>query len=71
MRAYKTFAEYLAQRDSVEPPRPVPGFPPVDERSLMGGVFRAVNPARPTSPTNSRLLAGPHPKRLKSQVIGR
>jgi hypothetical protein len=34
-------------------------------------VFRAVNPARPASPTNSRLLASPFRKRLTSQVMGR
>jgi hypothetical protein len=41
------------------------------ERSLFRGFFKAVNPARPVSPTNSRLLASPNRKRLKSQVMGR
>src|SRR5947207_1252246 len=41
------------------------------ERSLFRGVFRAVNPARPASPSNSRLLASPFRKRLGSQVVGR
>jgi hypothetical protein len=43
----------------------------VSERSMFRGVLRAVNPARPASPTNSSLLASPFRKRLKSQVIGR
>jgi hypothetical protein len=41
------------------------------ERSLMRGMFKVVNPARPISPTNSRLLASPGKTRFKSQVIGR
>ena len=41
------------------------------ERSLFRGVFAAVNPARPASPWNSRLLASPLRKRLGSQVVGR
>jgi hypothetical protein len=41
------------------------------ERSLFRGVFRAVNPARPARPVNSRLLASPFRRRLKGQVIGR
>jgi hypothetical protein len=48
----------------------------VEVRSLFGnpfkGVFKAVNPARPVLPSNSRLLASPfRKKRLKSQVMGR
>ena len=43
----------------------------LSERSLFRGVFKAVNPSRTASPTNSRLLASPFRKRLKSQVIGR
>ena len=60
------------------PPRP---DAPADEgqveaRSMFGNLFKspfkAVNPARAVSPTNSRLLASPFRKqRLKSQVIGR
>jgi hypothetical protein len=66
-----TFTEYLALRSTEGPSGPDRGRAPVAERSLMRGVFRAVNPARPVSPTNSRLLAGPFPRKLKSQVIGR
>jgi hypothetical protein len=43
----------------------------VSERSMFRGVFKSVNPARPASPTNSRLLASPFRRQLKSQVIGR
>jgi hypothetical protein len=47
----------------------------VPERSLFRGLFKnpieAVNPARPASPMNSRLLASPTRKWLKSQIIGR
>ncbi len=43
----------------------------MSEGSLFRGVFKAVNPSRPASPTNSRLLASPFRKKLKSQVIGR
>jgi hypothetical protein len=63
-----TFAEYLSSRLEDLPDR---GRDPVAERSSTGGLFKVVNPARPVSPRNSRLLAGPFPKRLKSQVIGR
>ena len=41
------------------------------ERSFFRGLFKVVNPVRPVSPLNSRLLASPIRKRLKSQVIGR
>src|SRR3954471_15647208 len=102
MGNFKTFAEYLVQRErALHAPIPrtdldpvgrntdgdpgaerVPRSPilpgeadPVSERSMSGGilrgVFTAVNPARPVSPINSRLLASPHRKRLKSQVMGR
>jgi hypothetical protein len=48
----------------------------IEARSIFGNLFKspfkAVNPARPVSPTNSRLLASPFRKRrLKSQVVGR
>jgi hypothetical protein len=71
MRRYPTFTEYLAQRSAEEPSEPDQGQAPVAERSLMGGVFKAVNPARPVSPLNSRPLSFPGQKKLKSQVIGR
>ena len=52
-----------------------PGIPgerdQVAERSIFRGMFKAVNPARPVSPLNSRLLASPFRKRLRSQVMGR
>ncbi len=71
MRTFTSFAEYLVLRSAEEESGPDRDRAPVAERSLMRGVFRAVNPARPVSPTNSRLLAGPFPRKLKSQVIGR
>jgi hypothetical protein len=47
----------------------------VSERSrfsgLFKGLFKVVNPARPASPTNSRLLASPFKRKLKSQVMGK
>lgn len=44
----------------------------VAERSMFRGMFKVVNPARPVSPNNSRLLSSPFRKRrLKSQVMGR
>ncbi len=43
----------------------------VAERSISRGLFKAVNPARPISPLNSRLLASPFRKRFRSQVMGR
>lgn len=47
----------------------------VEERSMFGALFKnpfkAVNPARPVTPTNSRLFAPPGRKRLKGQVVGR
>jgi hypothetical protein len=71
MHPIMTFAEYLALRSAQGPSEQDRGRAPVAERSLMRGVFRAVNPARPVSPTSSRLLAGPFPRKFKSQVIGR
>jgi hypothetical protein len=103
MNGYKTFGEYLEQRDGAndaapltrrpdarglnpvagsplrhDPPRPdtAGGEGQVETRSIFGNLFKspfkAVNPARPVSPTNSRLLASPfRRKRLKSQIIGR
>jgi hypothetical protein len=103
MNGYKTFSQYLEQRDGVndaasQPRRPdARGLKPVagsrlhddtrqsytaghegqvEERSVLGNIFKspfkAVNPARPVSPTNSKLLASPFRKqRLRSQVIGR
>jgi hypothetical protein len=69
MKPYPTFAEYLLLRDSEESPMPGNGAP-VAERSITGGMFKAVNPARPVSPTNSRLFALPGRKRFKSQIMG-
>jgi hypothetical protein len=69
MKPYLTFAEYLSLRDADETPEHGLG-PPVAERSITGGMFKAVNPARPVSPTNSRLFALPGRKRFKSQVMG-
>lgn len=43
----------------------------VDESKLMPGLGKAVNPARPASPLNSRLLASPFRKRFSSQVVGK
>jgi hypothetical protein len=71
MRPIKTFAEYLARRLADELSGPDLSHDPVAERSITGGLFKVVNPARPVSPLNSRLLAGPFPRRLKSQVVGR
>ena len=52
-----------------EPPEPRID-PAVAERSITGGMFKAVNPARPVSPMNSRLFALPGRRRFKSQVMG-
>src|SRR4051812_45492211 len=41
----------------------------VAERSIFLGMFQAVNPARPVSPINSRLLAS-FRKKFKSQIMG-
>ena len=56
--------------DAEEMPEPGPEAP-VAERSIMRGFFKVVNPARPVSPTNSRLFGLPGRKRYKSQVMGR
>ena len=66
-----TFAEYLARRLAGELPEQDLFRDPVAERSMSGGLFKVVNPSRPVSPLNSKLLSGPFPKRLKSQVIAR
>ncbi len=42
-----------------------------ERRSAFRGIFKVVNPARPASPLNSRLLSSPYRKRLKGQVMGR
>jgi hypothetical protein len=70
MKPYRTFAEYVSLQDAERQAEPGCG-PPVAERSITGGMFKAVNPARPVSPTNSRLFALPGRKRFKSQVMGR
>lgn len=62
-----------------EYPLPDPGIPGdgrhVSERSRFRNPYKvvsgAVNPSRPVSPTNSRLLSFPARKRLKSQIVGR
>ncbi len=66
-----TFAEYLSLRDAEGQSEPGPSGAPFAERSVTAGMFKAVNPARPVSPTNSRLLSPTVGKRFKSQVIGR
>jgi hypothetical protein len=103
MGGYKSFGEFLEQRDGAndaasQPRRPdARGVDPaagsplrydplqpdavgdggqVEARSIFANLFKSpfkpVNPARPVSPTNSRLLASPSRKRgLKSQIIGR
>ena len=71
MKVFPSFTEYQARRSSERAAESDQGSTPVDERSLMGGVFKAVNPARPVSPMNSRLLSPSIQKRFKSQVIGR
>jgi hypothetical protein len=70
MKPYPTFAEYLSLRDAEVMPEPDLGAP-VAERSITGGMFKVVNPARPVSPMNSRLFPSPSRKRFKSQVMGR
>src|SRR5690349_5862287 len=81
MSHYPTFAEYLERRNSASrngkrlPPdlldAPAPRQDPLSDGLFPRGFFKAVNPARPVSPLNSRLLAAPTRKRLKSQVMGR
>ncbi len=82
MRCYPSFLEYLEWRSGVGdeggPPRGlewgVSGEALAERRSpfrgLFRGVFKAVNPARPASPLNSRLVASPYHRRLKSQIMG-
>jgi hypothetical protein len=67
MKRYMTFAEYLALRSDEMPTQQAP----VAERSITGGLFKVVNPARPVSPLNSRPLAFPGQNKFKSQVMGR
>jgi hypothetical protein len=68
MKTYPTFGEYLVRRSAEEPSGPLGDS--VAERLITGGMFKAVNPARPVSPTNSRLLSAPVQKRFKSQIMG-
>jgi hypothetical protein len=69
MNTYLTFGEYLVRRSADERQEPLDD--PVAERSISGGMFKAVNPARPVSSLNSRLLTPTVQKRFKSQLIGR
>jgi hypothetical protein len=82
MQNYPSFAEYLERRTAEDdgqaaPPSKEPNHheDQVAERSIFRGLFKnpfkAVNPSRPVSPANSRLLASPMRKRLKSQIMGR
>ena len=71
MRAFLSFSEYLSLRDAEAPAGPDHGQDRVEGRSLFRGLYKAVNPARPISPTNSRLLSLPGQKRIKGQVMGR
>jgi hypothetical protein len=71
MKSFMTFTAFLSRRDADEPAEPDQMQAPVAERSITGGLFKVVNPSRPISPVNSRLLSGPFPRKLKSQVIGR
>jgi hypothetical protein len=66
-----TFSEYMALRSASNSFETMHNPSSVVERSLMSGMFKAVNPARPVSPMNSRLLSPFGKKRFKSQVIGR
>jgi hypothetical protein len=79
MGNYPTFADYLGWRaasggghvgDLGGRSRDA-GSDRLAERSLFGGLFKAVNPSRPVGPWNSRLVASPWRKRLKGQVMGR
>jgi hypothetical protein len=80
MNNYPSFAEYLGWRSALSAgDGGIPsdssvcvGFDPLAERSLFRGLFKVVNPSRPASSLNSRLLAAPaRKKRLGSQVMGR
>jgi hypothetical protein len=66
-----TFSEFLVLRSASNSFEPDQQQPSVVERSLMSGLFKVVNPARPVSPMNSRLLSPFGKKRFKSQIIGR
>jgi hypothetical protein len=74
MRPYPTFSEFLSRRSAGEPSNPSPGAP-VAERSLLSGMFKVVNPARPVLPTNTlrRLAAevGLPETTLKNWINGR
>jgi hypothetical protein len=83
MHNYLSFLEYVGRRERGSRGeglvRSVISFPtdvvrrgsdPVAERSLYP-LLGAVNPARPVSPMNSKLLAMPGRRKLKSQVMGR
>jgi hypothetical protein len=67
MKLNMVFAEYLVLRSDEIPTQQAP----VAERSITGGLFKVVNPARPVSPLNSRPLLFPGQKKFKSQVMGR
>jgi hypothetical protein len=80
---YLSFSEYVVRREKGSRGegllRSLSSFPtdvvrrgsdPVAERSLYP-LLGAVNPARPISPMNSKLLAMPGRRKLKSQVMGR
>ena len=83
MRTYTSFSEYMERRERESAPvtrarstlaisgdEARSGHDPVAERSLYP-LLGAVNPARPVSPMNSKLLAMPGRRKLKSQVMGR
>ncbi|QDV35663.1 hypothetical protein [Tautonia plasticadhaerens] len=67
MRPIMTFADYLEQMFVHPFARPRS----TGRRSTTHGLIGPVNPARPVSPTNSRLLASPFRRRLRGQVVGR
>ncbi len=79
MCRYPSFADYLGWRSGVgdgceppwEPEEDVAGEALAERRSPFRGLFKVVNPARPVSPLNSKLLASPREKRLNGQVMGR
>ena len=82
MHAYLSFSEYVGRRETGStgegllrsafsfPTYVWRGSDPVAERSLYP-LLGAVNPARPVSPMNSKLLAMPGRRKLKGQVMGR
>ncbi len=78
MGHYPSFASYLSWRSgAVNAGEPAGRGGNMDDdqlaerRSAFRGIFKVVNPARPASPLNSRLLSSPYRKRLKGQVMGR